>query len=110
MHSNFRKAITKEQFEHICQSSANHAIFHAATSGVSATDYEMNSGAGINLLITEMMYISKGELLIMSGDGAVAWKEGEPHPFLNEPMPFDLLGTLVSLDLNCNPDASFDTK
>ena len=108
MHSCFKKVIDKNQFECIRQLSANHAILHAANYGVSATDYQSNSGAGIHSLITEMMFISKGKLLIISGNGAVAWEEGKTEPCFDGAIPFELSGTLISLDLNCDSDIIFN--
>ena len=104
MNINFQKNVSKQDFAIIEQEPANKAIFQAAQHGVSATEYEENSGAGINYLIKDLSSISKGKILIISGDGIVLWKEGVPEPFLNAPLPFEIIGTLIALDLDCSLD------
>lgn len=105
MHKVFKQHVSEQQYSRIKQDPANLAIVEAAKYGVSATNYQENSGAGLNFLINDLSKVSNGTVTIISEDGIVIWKEGNESPFLQAKLPFKIRGTMVSLDLNCHPEA-----
>ena len=103
MHGMFKKNVSEEKFEKIKTNPANLAIELAAKNYISATNYEENSGAGINFLIEELLPVSNGKMCILSEDGIIIWDGRDQTVTYNGAIGYGLLGTLVSLTLDCDP-------
>lgn len=102
MHPVFKKHVARDKYQAIKDSASNLAIVEASRYGVSATNYNDNSGAGLNFLIKDLCSVSNGVVTIISEDGIVIWKGGSSIPFYNNSLPYKIKGTLVSLDLDCH--------
>ena len=99
-HKMFKEEVSKDCFEKIVANPANFAIETASKNFISATNYDKNSGAGINYLIEELLPISNGSLTILSEDGIVVWNKGRTITH-NTCLPYRIKGTLISLTLDC---------
>jgi len=99
-HNYFKNAVSRERYEEIKRSPANEAIKEASIDGVTASkNLNINSGAGLNFLLKELIPVTDGAITIVSGDGYVQWEKDQiKHDFS---LPFQVPGTLISLVINC---------
>ena len=100
-HAVFRSEVSENKFREIQECPANIAIEEAARYMVSATDYEENSGAGLEFLIRELSLPMDGKVFIISQDGYVRWEKGVKVDSFS--LPFTFKGTLVSVTVHTDP-------
>ncbi|MEO5971306.1 MAG: hypothetical protein ABIQ95_15375 [Bdellovibrionia bacterium] len=100
-HGVFQSEVAEVRFQEIERLPANAAIEEAARYMVSSTDYEDNSGAGLEFLIRDLSLPMEGKITIVSQDGYVRWEKGEKVDSFA--LPFEFRGTLVSVTVHAEP-------
>ena len=98
-HRYFQMKVTKDRYMQLLASPANLAIEEAAKYEVSATDYEDNSGAGLDFLLRRLSSVTNGKVVIVSQDGCVTWEAGVQKSSFA--LQHNFPGTLVSVSIDC---------
>jgi len=102
IHPNLKRFIDENTYNNIKASPANGAIEHAARYNVSATNYEDNSGAGLDFIINDLSKPCDGSVIIISEDGYVKWQNGTVEKSFS--FPYRIKGTLVCVTMNVDHD------
>ncbi|XGC81060.1 hypothetical protein ACES2L_01025 [Bdellovibrio bacteriovorus] len=107
-HKRFQELISPTVFKGIKTLPSNFAIEKASIYEVSGTNYNDNSGAGIDFILRTLSPSTNGIVSIISGDGYVSWKKGEMCK--SYALPFKLAGTLVAICIDVVPNSILKYK
>ena len=103
LHAFLKSQFTVDLYERMKGEPANLAIEYAARECISGTNYEYNSGAGLNFLINDLAKPCNGDIFIISEDGFVHWNKGEVKESFA--LPYKIKGTMICMKVDALPDA-----
>lgn len=107
-HKVFQSEVSQDLYELLLSSRSDLSIITAAKLGVSATNYEDNSGAGLDFIINDICRATSGSVVIISADGYVLWENG--IQVLNFPLNYSIQGTLIAVTMGYESDSILTFK
>lgn len=107
-HKRFQELVSKSRYSKMKSNAANLSIEEAAKYEVSGTDYQKNSGAGLNFLLKDLAVPTSGSVVIFSDNGYVRWAGGEIVESIQTPFWFP--GTMISVTINCDPNSMLENS